>query len=88
MLAQDFFCPPQRAADNLADVMQSGIGDDRTGFQLGHVEQVRDEAIEPLRLVDDGRQQIRLLGFGKIIRHASERARRPEHRRQRGLEIV
>ena len=53
VLREDLAGAPQRAADDLAEVVQRGVGHDRAGFELGHVEQVGDEAVEPLGLVDD-----------------------------------
>ena len=56
---------PQRAADDLAEIVRRGIRHDGAGFQLGHVEQIGDEAVEPLGLVDDGCQQIALFGIAE-----------------------
>ena len=88
MLRQDLAGALQRAADDLAEVVQRGVGHDRAGFELGHVEQVGDEAVEPLGLVDDGRQQ---LGLGGVVERAATVAQRPgraEDRGERRLEIV
>ncbi len=79
---------PQRAADDLAEIVQSGVRHDGAGFELGHVEQVGDEAVEPLGLVDDGRQQIGLLAVAERARQIPQRAGRPENRGERRLEIV
>ena len=86
MPRQDLVCAPQRAADDLADIVRRGIGDDGTGFELGHVEQIGDEAIEALRLVDDRRQQIGLLGSSAS--RVAQRPRRAQHRRERRLQVV
>ncbi len=40
---------------------------DRAGLEPGHVEQVGDEAVEPLRLVDDRREQVGLLRLGERV---------------------
>ena len=61
VLRQDLAGAPQRAADDLAEIVQRGVRHDRAGLELGHVEQVGDEAVEPLGFVDDGRQQLGLL---------------------------
>ena len=53
MLREDFARPPQGTADDLAEIVQSGVRHDGARLQLGHVEQVRNEAIEPLGFVDD-----------------------------------
>ena len=78
----------QGAADNLAEVMQSGVRHDSARFQLGHVEQIGDEAVEPLRFVDDRGEKI---GFGMLvqgIRHAPKRSCRPEDCRERRPEVM
>ena len=58
---QDLGCAPQRAANDLAEIVPRGIGHDDAGFQLGHVQEVGDKAIEPLGLVDHGGEQVALL---------------------------
>ncbi len=40
---------PQRAADDLAEIVRRRVRHDGAGFELGHVEQIGDEAVEPLR---------------------------------------
>ena len=50
MAGENFFGAAQRAADDLAKVMRREVRRDRARFQLGHVEQVGDEPIEPFRL--------------------------------------
>ena len=89
VLRQDLAGAPQRAADDLADVVRRGVGDDRAGFEPGHVEQIGDEAVEPLGLVDDRGQQL------VSARHRSRSRRRSrrvlaaaEDRGQRRLQIV
>ena len=71
----------QRAADDLAEIVQRGVGHDGAGFELGHVEQVGDEAVEPLGFVDDGREQIGLLGVGRA-RPKDRAACRPRRARR------
>ena len=88
MLRQDFARPPQGTADDLAEIMQRGVRHDGAGFQLGHVEQVCDEAVEPLGLVDDRGEEIGLGMLVQRIRQAPKRACRPEHCRERRLEVV
>jgi hypothetical protein len=53
---QDFRGPLQRRADDLRQIMRLQFRRHRAGFELGHVEKVGDEAVEPFGLVDDGRQ--------------------------------
>ena len=65
MLREDLAGAPQRAADDLAEIVQRGVRHDRAGFELGHVEQIGDEAVEPLGFVDDGAEQVALLGVGQ-----------------------
>src|SRR5258705_12635557 len=85
---QDFAGTAQCAADDLADIVARGIRHDGAGFQLGHVEQVGDEAVEPLGLVDHGGEQIPLLQFAQAAGKIAHRGGGAEHRGQRRLEIV
>ncbi len=48
-----------------ADVLSARVGHDRAGFQLGHVEQIGDEAVRRSDLVDHGGEQIVLFGLGE-----------------------
>ena len=79
---------PQRAADDLADILPRRIRHDRAGFQLGHVEQIGDEAVEPLGLVDHGGEQIALFGVGQGRWRDRAACGGAEHRGERRLEIV
>ena len=88
MVRQDAAGAAQRAADDLAEIVQGDVRRHGAGFELGHVEQVGDEAVEPLRFVDDGRQQIGLLGIAELVADVAQRAGRAEHRGKRRLEIV
>ena len=56
MPSENLVGAPQRTADDFSQIVRSGIRHDGTQFKLRHVEQVRNEAIEPLGLVDDGCQ--------------------------------
>ncbi len=85
---QDLARPAQRAADDLADIVPRRVGHDRAGFQLGHVEQIGDESIQPLGLVDHGGEQIVLLGIAQVGAEVAQRRGRAEHRGQRRLEVV
>ena len=88
VLGQDLAGAPQRAADDLAHVVRCRIGDDGAGLELGHVQQVGDEPVQPLGLVDDGGEQIRPGGVVQRRRHVAQRARRTENGGQRRLEVV
>ena len=48
----------KRSADDFADILRRRVGFDRAGFEPGHLEQVGNEAVEPLQLLDDRRKQI------------------------------
>ncbi len=75
-------------SDDLAQVVQRRVGRDRAGLELGHVEQIGDEAIEPLRLVDDGGQKLGLGGLAEPAREIAKRAGGAEDGGERRLEIV
>src|ERR1019366_6515212 len=68
MLSKNLVRAPQCAADNLTKIMSRHIRHDGARFELRHVEQVRNKAIEPLGFVDNGCQQIGLLRFGELAR--------------------
>src|ERR1700716_1125602 len=63
---EDLAGAPQCATDDLADIVRRRIRHDGAGFQLGHVEQIRDKAVEPLGFVDHSRKQVGLFGIGKF----------------------
>ena len=78
----------KRRADDLAEIVRREIRRDRAGFELGHVEQIGDEAVEPLGFVDDRRQQVRLLAVGQLVAEVAQRAGRAENRGERRLEVM
>ena len=85
MVRQDAAGAAQRAADDLADIVQGDVRRYRAGFELGHVEEVGDEAVEPFRFIDDGRQQIGLLGIAELLADIAQRAGRAQHGGERRL---
>ena len=88
MMRQDAAGAAQRAADDLADIVQRHVRRHGAGFELGHVEQVGDEAVKPFRLVDDRGQEIGLLGVAELVADVAQRAGGPEHGGQRRLEVM
>ena len=88
VLAEDLARPLQGRADDLADVVAVEVRRDSAGFQPRHVEQVGDEAVQPLRLLDDGGQQVGLGGIVQGIGEVVQGAGGPEDRGKRGLQIV
>src|ERR1700749_1414020 len=58
MLRQHFRSTAQRASDNISDIVQLQIRRDCARLQARHVEQIGDEAIEPLRLLRDGAEKL------------------------------
>jgi hypothetical protein len=63
---EDFAGPAQRAADDLARSMQRCIRHHGTGLQLGHIQQIGDETVQPLGFVDHRAEQIGLLGLAEL----------------------
>ena len=61
---------------------------DRAGLEPGHVEQVGDEAIEPLRFVDDGCNQIRFASLVQRVGKVSQRAGGSNNRRKRRFQVM
>ena len=53
VLREDLAGAFKSAADHLAEIVQGGVRDNCAGLQLGHVEQIGDESIEPLGFIDD-----------------------------------
>ena len=58
VVRQNFARALQGRTDDLADIVRRRIGLDRAGLKSGHVEQIGDEAIEPLQLLNDGCNQL------------------------------
>src|ERR1700678_2813433 len=48
----------RRSADDLAEIVGGGVGHERARFELGHVEQVGDEAVEAFGFLDDGADKL------------------------------
>ena len=88
VVGEDLARALKRAPDDFAHIMQSGVRYDRARFEPRHIEQIGDEPIEPVRLVDDGGEQVGLLRIRERIGEIAQRAGRAEHRRERRLEIV
>ena len=88
MPGEDAAGPAQRAADDFAEIVQRHIRRNRAGFELGHVEQIGDEAVEPLGFVDDGAEQLGFLACTELVAEIAQRARRAEHGGERRLQIV
>ena len=87
-MREDLARPPQCAADDLADIVARSVWHDGAGFELGHIQQVGNEAVEPLGLVDHGGQQVTLLRLRKTAGEIAHRRGGAEHGSQRRLEIV
>ena len=68
--------------------MARGVGHDRAGFEFGHVEQIGDEAVEPLGFLDHGGEQFVLLRVVKAAAEVAQRGGRAKHRGERRLEVV
>ena len=88
VIGQDPARPRQRGCHDLPHVVRADVGNDGAGLELGHVEQVGDEAIEALGLVDDGGDQV---GLGVVVERGAEVAQRPgraQHGRERRLQVV
>ena len=79
---------PQRAADDLAEIVRGGVECERAGLEPRHVEEVGDEAVEPLGLLDHGADQLSLLVFGQRSGEIAQGAGGTEYRSQRRLEVV
>ena len=85
---EDLAGAPQRAADDLADIVPRGVRDDGAGFELGHVEQIGDEAVEPLGFVDHGGEQLVLLRVVEAGAEIAQGGGGAEHGGQRRLQIM
>ena len=58
MAGQDLAARSQGAADDLGEIDQLELRLDRAGFQPRHVEQVGDEAVQPLGFLLDRAEQL------------------------------
>ena len=68
--------------------MRRRIRLDRAGLKPGHVEQIGDEAIEPLRLLNDGCNQLHFAFAVQLAGKSLERAGGPENRCKRRLQVM
>ena len=88
MLAENLARALKRGPDDFAEVVSCSGRDDGSGFQAGHVEKVRNEAVQALRLVDDRSEEFRL---GLIVERTRKVPQGPggaEDCRQGRLQIV
>src|SRR5258705_11363532 len=88
MLYENLARSPQSSSDDFPEVMQRGVRHHGPRLQFGHVEQVRDEAVEPLGLVNNVSQQVGFLGFGELSCKIPEGAGRSQNRSKWRLEVV
>ena len=79
---------PQGRADDFRQIVRRELGRHGAGFELGHVEQIGDEPIEPLGFVDDRRQKLDFFAVGQFVGKVAQRAGRAEHRGQRRFQVV
>ncbi len=78
----------QHGADDLGEVDHREIGLEHAGLELGHVEQVRDKAVEPLGLVLHGRDQLVAHALIIELAIAPEAGRRAEYGGKGSAQIV
>ena len=78
----------ERAAHEFVQIVKRRLRNDRAGFEPGHVEQVGNEPVEPLRFVDDGRQELGLGGVVERTRKLAQGSGRAQNGGKRRLEIV
>ena len=88
MVCQDLPRTGKRCANDVIELMHTEIRFDRAGFKPCHVEQVGDEAVEPLGFVEDRRQQILLCRLFQSVGEFPERSGRAHDRGERGLQVV
>ncbi len=79
---------PGRAADDLAQVDPVAVRLQRAVAEAGHVEQVLDEAIEPLALLEDGLQQLGAILARERGLAAGEAGGRADDRDQGRAQVV
>ena len=87
-MAQNLAGAPQRAADDLVEIVERGVEHEGAGFEPRHVEQIGDEAVEPLGFLDHGADELDLLLVGQRAGKIAQRAGGAEDRRERRLEVV
>ena len=78
----------QRLADELVHRPQLEMRLDRAGLEPGHVEQVRDDTVEPRGLFPDGGDERVVVAFLELDLVARERLRAGDDRGQRRAEIM
>ena len=84
----DFSSATQGGADDVADIVKRVVRLHRAGLDPGHVEQIGDEAVQPLGFVDHRREQLAAVLFRQRLRELLQRARRAHDRGERRLQIV
>src|SRR6185437_47782 len=79
---------PEGRTDDLADIDLAALELHGAGFEARHVEEIADEAVETLRLLVNGGDEIgsRRLAIGSAI--AAQAGRRAEDRGERRAQIV
>ena len=77
----------QRGADDVRQIVQAGPRLQRTRLQPRHIQQVADEAVQPVGFLDDGAEQ-RLLGRPSRTRPASAGWWPTQDRRQGRAQIM
>ena len=80
--------PPERAADDIAEIDQVGARHDGPGFQTCHVQEVGDEVIEPLGLFLNCADQFILRGLIERLAIAFQTRSRAKDGRERRSQIV
>ena len=88
MLYPDLACSFESATDDFTEIVQGRVGNDCSGFQLGHVEQVRDEPVQPFGFANDRGDKVGLFFRIQYIRQRSQGFRRPQDAREWSLEIM
>src|SRR5262249_20734114 len=88
MLSQDLARTFESTTDDFTEVVQGCVRNNRPGLQLGHVEQVRDEPVEPFGLADDRGDKVGLFLLVQYIRQRPQRFCRAQYPRERRLEIM
>ena len=78
----------ERPADDLAQIDPFAVRLQRAVAEPGHVEQVLDEAVQPLALLEDGLHELRAVGIGQRAVTARQPGRRADDRDQRRTQIV
>ena len=78
----------QGAADDLGEIVRGPVRGDGAGLEPGHVEQIGDEAIQPLGFGEDGGEEVGAGFLVQVVGEVAQRPGRPDDGGERRAQVV